>query len=148
MMKDVLINIKGTQGIENDTDTIELTTVGRFGHSESGYMMSYDEGELLGVKGVKTVLRVKNDGTVVLRRYGKLKSRLTVQKGIRNTCFYSTPQGDIIIGIFGESVNNELSEGGGSFSMSYTIDSNLKLISRNVVEISVKEVENNVNTCC
>ncbi len=148
MMKDVLINIKGTQGIENDTDTIELTTVGRFGYSESGYMMAYDEGELLGVKGVKTVLRVKNDGTVVLRRYGKLKSRLTVQKGIRNTCFYSTPQGDIIIGIFGESVNNELSESGGSFSMSYTIDSNLRLISRNVVEISVKEVENNVNTCC
>lgn len=148
MMKDVLINIKSTQGIENDTDTIEFTTLGRFGYSESGYMMSYDEGELLGVKGVKTVLRVKNDDSVVLRRYGELKSRLTVQKGIRNTCFYSTPQGDIIMGIFGESVNNKLSESGGSFSMSYTIDSNLKLISRNLVEISVKEVENNVNTCC
>ena len=31
MMKDVIISISGEQGIDNESDTIELTTVGRFG---------------------------------------------------------------------------------------------------------------------
>ena len=31
-MKDVIINIKGTQGFETDSDVIELTTYGTLSH--------------------------------------------------------------------------------------------------------------------
>ena len=50
-------------------------------------------------------------------------------------------------GIFGEKIENNLTEQGGKLYMSYTIDSNLQLVSRNVVEINVREVEENVSTC-
>ncbi|MBQ2237466.1 MAG: DUF1934 domain-containing protein [Clostridia bacterium] len=140
MIKDVLISIKGIQGIDGDTDTIEFKTTGRYGVKNGGYYMSYEENELMGAKGIKTILHVKEDDTVVLQRSGAMQSRLIVQKGKRNACFYSTPQGELMIGIFGENVENSLKENGGRLSMCYTIDSNLQLISRNEVEILVKEV--------
>ena len=137
MMKNVLIKITGKQGIGEDTDSIELTTVGKMGIKEGKFLLTYDESELLGVKGIKTSLMIKDDDTVVLQRSGGYTSRLVVQKGIRNSCFYSTPHGDLLIGIFGEAVSHNLSEKGGTVNMSYTIDSNLQLISRNSVEINV-----------
>ncbi|MBQ9965126.1 MAG: DUF1934 domain-containing protein [Clostridia bacterium] len=140
MMKDALIKIKGIQGINGDTDTIEYTTTGRFGKKNDGYYMSYFESEAMGEKSIKTVIHIKSDDSVILQRSGGMNSRLVVEKGKRNTCFYSTPQGSLSIGIFGESIINSLAENGGSLSMCYTIDSNSQLISRNQVEISVKEV--------
>ncbi len=140
MMKDALIKIKGIQGIDGDTDTIEYTTTGRFGKKNDGFYMSYFESEAMGDDPIKTVVHIKGDDTVILQRSGGMNSRLVVEKGKRNTCFYSTPQGSLSIGIFGEAVINSLNENGGSLSMCYTIDSNSQLISRNQVEISVKEV--------
>ncbi len=140
MMKDALIKIKCIQGIDGDTDTIEYTTTGRFGKKNDGYYMSYFESEAMGEKSIKTVIHIKSDDSVILQRSGGMNSRLVVEKGKRNTCFYSTPQGSLSIGIFGESIINSLAENGGSLSMCYTIDSNSQLISRNQVEISVKEV--------
>ena len=140
MMKDALIKIKGVQGIDGDTDTIEYTTTGRFGMKNDGFYMSYFESEAMGEDPIKTVVHIKGDDTVILQRSGGMNSRLVVEKGKRNTCFYSTPHGSLSIGIFGEAVINSLKENGGSLSMCYTIDSNSQLISRNKVEISVKEV--------
>ena len=70
-----------------------------------------------------------------------MESRLVVEEGKRSTCYYNTPQGELLIGIFGESVKTELNSGGGKIHMKYTIDSNLNLISRNTVDISVKGAE-------
>ena len=146
MMKDVIIKITGMQGIEDQDDTIELTTVGRLGFRKGSILLSYEEGEMMGVNGVKTTLHIKDDNTVILQRSGAIASKLVVQKGVRNNCFYNTPQGEIMIGIFGENIRHNLTSEGGHLEMSYTIDSNLNLISRNKVEITVREVENNVNT--
>ena len=137
-MKDVIIKIVGKQGMDDDVDSIELTTVGKMGIKDGKFLLTYDESEMLGVKGVKTSLMVKDDDTVILQRSGGYMSRLVIEKGARNSCFYSTPQGDLVIGIFGENVVHNLTESGGTLNMSYTIDSNLELISRNTVEISVK----------
>ncbi|MBR4073592.1 MAG: DUF1934 domain-containing protein [Clostridia bacterium] len=140
MMKNVLIKITGTQGLGEETDSVELTTEGKMGIKDGKFLLTYDESELLGVKGIKTSLMIKDDDTVILQRSGGYASRLVVQKGVRNSCFYSTPHGDLSIGIFGEAVSNNLTVDGGTVNMSYTIDSNLQLISRNTVEISVRGV--------
>lgn len=140
-MKEVLIKITGTQGLDGDTDSVELTTVGKLGFKDGQFLITYDESEMMGVKGIKTILMVKEDNTVILKRSGSYQSRLVVQQGVRNSCFYSTPHGDLFIGIFGESVEHSLTALGGRLNMSYTIDSNLQLISRNTVEIDIKGVQ-------
>ena len=142
MMKDVIINISGEQGIDNDSDTIELTTVGRFGEKNGSYYLTYDETEMLLVGGaVKTGIYIKPDKSVILQRTGSVESRLLVEEGKRSVCCYNTSAGELLIGIFGEKVKTDLTPKGGEISMKYTIDSNLRLVSRNSVKISVKEVK-------
>ena len=76
MMKDVIISISGEQGIDSDSDTIELTTVGRFGEKNGSYYLTYDETEMLGMGGaVKTGIYIKPDKSVVLQRTGAVESR-------------------------------------------------------------------------
>ena len=142
MIKDVIIDIKGVQGIDDQTDVIEFTTDGRFGFKDDEYFISYEEGQLLEAnETVKTKIFIKSDNSVILQRTGSINSRMNIQKGIRNPCFYSTPVGDISIGIFGEELNFNLTEAGGEISLCYTIDSDLRLISRNTVNISIREVK-------
>lgn len=147
MMKDVLIKIKGIQGLDGEKETVELTTTGRYGMRNGEYLVAYAEDGVAGSGRIKTSLRIKKDGSVNLIRTGGINSRLTVQKGVRNVCLYGTPYGDMQIGIYGETFDNNLSSNGGSFAMSYTIDSNLQLVSRNIVEILIKEVNDNVDNC-
>ena len=141
MIKDVIIDIITEQSIDGQTDNIEFTTDGRFGIKDDSYFISYDESALLDVDGeIKTTIYLKPDNTVVLQRKGAYNSRMVIEKGIRTSCFYSTPPGSLSLGIFGEKVKNELNDDGGKIAMTYLIDSNAKVISRNTVNISVREV--------
>lgn len=141
MIKDVIISIKTEQTVGDSTDTIEFTTDGRFGIKDGSYFISYEESKLLEVDGdVKTTLYIKPDNSVIMQRNGAYSSRMVIEKGVRNNCFYVTPMGELSLGIFGEKVKTAFSESGGSIDMNYTIDTNLQLLSRNSVNISVKEV--------
>lgn len=141
MIKDVVIDIKGMQGIDDESDTIEFTTDGRFGFKDGEYFISYDEGQMLqDDTKVKTTLLVKPD-SVVLSRSGSVNSRMLIQKGERNTCFYNTPHGNLVLGIFGNSIEYNLTEKGGKIRIEYNIDSDLKLVSKNSVDITVREIE-------
>lgn len=141
MIKDVLIDIKTQQTVGDNTDEIQFTTDGRFGYKDGNYFISYDESQLLEVDGeVKTTVFIKPDNSVVLQRTGAYNSKMVIEKGIRNNCFYVTPHGELSLGIFGESVKTKLDDNGGNVCMHYTIDTNSQLLSRNEVNISIKEV--------
>jgi uncharacterized beta-barrel protein YwiB (DUF1934 family) len=141
MIKDVIIDIKTEQTLDGNTDVIEFTTDGRFGFKEGSYFISYDESKLLEVEGkVKTTVYIKPDNSVILQRSGDYNSKMVIEKGVRNNCFYATPMGELSLGIFGEKVKTDLSEMGGTVCMNYTIDTNLQLLSQNQVKISIKEV--------
>ena len=141
MIKDVIIDIKTEQTVDGNTDSIEFTTDGKFGIRDGSYFISYDESQLLEVDGqIKTTVFIKPDNSVVMQRNGSYNSRMVIEKGVRNNCFYITPMGELSLGIFGEKVVADLTDNGGKISMNYTIDTNLQLLSRNHVNISIKEV--------
>ncbi len=141
MIKDVLINIKTEQTADGSTDKIEFTTDGRFGFQKGSYFICYDESKILEVDGeVKTTVFIKPDNSVILERKGAYNSKMVIEKGVRNNCFYATPHGDLSLGIFGENVKVSLDDDGGTVSMNYTIDTNLQLITRNKVNISIRKV--------
>ena len=141
-MKQVLIEIKGTQQYDDGKpDVTTFMTNGSFSCENGVYKLCYDESEMIGAKGVKTELTVENGEKMTLSRTGGMKSRLVVEKGRRHSCLYNTPQGDFVIGIYGETLNTQLSDNGGSIYMSYTIDVYSGLLSKNIMEIKVKETE-------
>ncbi len=139
-MKKVLIKVKGSQGLGEEKEVIELTTEGSIDVTENTVTLRYSEGELLGEKRVDTTLTAKGSDSVVLERRGDLSSRLIIEKGVRTSCFYSTPIGDLTLGIYGKEIKNRLLESG-ELKMTYTLDTNMQAISENTVEISVREVE-------
>ncbi|MBO5725683.1 MAG: DUF1934 domain-containing protein [Clostridia bacterium] len=140
-MKDVLIDIKGTQGIGDDVDTIELTTVGQLAEKNGKQYLFYTENDAIGKANVKTTLKAEGNNKVTLSRSGGLESKLVIEKGRRSKCFYSTVQGELVLGIFGEEITNSLNDNGGFLSMTYTIDVENSLLSKNKVEIQVREVK-------
>lgn len=140
MLTEKIIEIKSVVTNEDgEQDVIEMTTVGKFGVREGKAFVSYDDSNSMGVDGVTTILKADAD-SVVLKRTGALESRLEIERGERHQCHYSTQFGDFSVGIFGERVENMLSDKGGKLSMCYTVDVNCELMSRNNVEITVKEV--------
>lgn len=146
MIKNVIINVVGIQTVDKEKDTVELTTEGRFGTNNGKYYLSYEEGQLVDNSNIKTKIFVNSSDSVVLQRKGEITSRMEITKGNRNFGLYSTPVGDIFIGIYGEKIDIDLNENGGSINMVYTIDSDLKLVSHNEVRITVREVKNVSNS--
>ena len=141
MIKNVIIEIKTEQTVDDSIDKIEFTTDARYGFRDGSYFISYDESKLMEVEGeIKTTLYVKPNASVVLQRKGAYNSRMVIEKGVRNNCLYATPNGEFSLGIFGEKVLANLSDDGGNITMNYTIDSGLQLLSRNKVNISIREV--------
>lgn len=140
-MKEVVISIKGTQIVDGEDDVIELTTVGKMNTVGNKTYLRYDDSTSTGVDGVSCMIKLdREDNSVVMQRSGSLNSRMYIKEGQRHTCHYETTQGTITMGIFGETVHSTLSDKGGKLSMCYTIDVNYGMISRNKVEIRVKEV--------
>ncbi len=140
-MKEVLIKIKGTQTVDGESDVIELTTVGKMDVVGNKTYLRYDDSTSAGVDGVACMVKYDSkDDSVIMQRSGTLNSRMYIKKGQRHICHYETGQGVLTMGIFGENVSANFSSDGGSLSMSYTIDVNYGLMSRNEVEIKVKEV--------
>ena len=138
-MKDVIIKIKGTQGLDlGDAQVIEFTTEGTMETTDDGYVLRCDEGQMMGLGRVNTTLTAKNGGTVVLDREGELSSRLIIKHGRRTSCFYSIPQGELTLGIYGKNVEVNLNETGGTVKLEYAIDTDMKPLSNNIVEIEVK----------
>ena len=141
MIKDVLISIKGEQIIDGSADTIEFITDGRFGIKDGKYFLSYDDSQMLDTnETVKTYIHIDSEDSLILQRKGKINSKMVIQKNTRNSCIYDTTQGRLVIGIFGEELKLDLNDNGGEIQMSYVIDSDLRLISRNKVNITIKEV--------
>ena len=139
-MREVTVNIKGTQHSGAGDDCIEYFTVGKFGQRDGRFCISYDDSASFGLQGVTTTLHIDEDKKVVLQRSGPVQSRLTVEKGQRNLCHYGMEFGSAMLGVFGETINNELNQNGGRLYMSYTLDINSSLLSKNELEIVVEEV--------
>ncbi len=139
-MKEVLIGIKSVQTGNGQTERMDFTTVGRMFQKDNHIFLRYQEGELLNEnEDVTTLLKIQ-DRQVMLQRTGDRQSRMLIEKGVRHQCYYQTTFGSFTIGVFGETIENALSKAGGRLYLRYTIDADAELVSRNEVEISVKEV--------
>ena len=142
-MNNVIISIKGKQKSvgSNEWDVTEFTTEGLFEPTENGYKISYDESSMIGAENVKSEVSIEDGLIVEVARTGHVSSRMIIEKSKRHSCFYSTPEGDFTIGIFGKSVTARLREEKGEIYLSYTIDVNGSLISENKMEIKIKGIK-------
>lgn len=141
-MIDVIIDIKSTQNNEVDSDTIELTTIGKLMRRNDSFLLSYEENKTIKDSKVKTVIKSDGKDRIVMMRSGAIDSRMIIEKSKRHRCFYTASQGELVLGIFGYEISNSLSSEGGKIKMKYSIDIENDFISKNTVEINVRRIEN------
>lgn len=140
MKKEVLINISSRQLTAGQRDNAELSLCGQMEEENGDLRLIYDESKALGEQNVLTTVSFLENGTAVIERNGSLSTRLVLEPGKRNNSLYSTPYGDMMIGVFCNFITNEQTVLGRKIVMDYTIASNCREISKNSVTIRIKEV--------
>ncbi len=142
MNKNAIFTIKGSQASGKDKDSVELITSGRFYRKGDSYYLTYKESEMTGLEGVTTTIKVEpSGGKVTLRRHGQVRSQMIFEEGQRHLSHYETPHGPFLICVSASSVKSGLSDAGGDLAVSYTVEINSALMSRNTFEIDVKEAD-------
>ncbi len=139
MKKDVMLEIRGIQNIDGESDVVELTTKGEFSKTRGNYYIRYKESELTGMENVTTVLKVEGDRRVTLTRSGSMRSQLIVEKGARHQCLYDMGFDSWVIGVIGASIEPKLNDNGGNLSFRYTLDINTAVTSEHEVSINIRE---------
>ena len=133
-----LIKIVGTQTVDGEKDTMELTTTGSLEPQENGWKLCYHETEATGMKGTVTTLDIQPN-KLHLMRSGTHPSMLILEKNQRHHCNYHTPYGTIDLGTYTSELDCRLGERGGEVRFSYTLGFNGGVSSAHTVHITVQE---------
>ena len=138
---DYLISVTGIQEVDGEKDKIELTTVGSFMiNSRGNFYIGYKEYDEENPEvSSNNVVKVEGDSEVTIIRNGGTQTRLILEKGRRHQCHYRTVMGDLMIGVSTDTIQNKLRENGGKLHVSYELDFNNEMMSRNEFFIDVKK---------
>lgn len=135
MEKEVVIKIVDKHEMDGDTDGLETTIIGKFEGGKDSYVLSYTEdGELAGCS---VRVKVENGNCVTMTRSGMFETELIIHRGERHNCSYSTPAGNLMLGVFGKRVESDVDENGGKLEFDYTLDLGAGVFSENYLVITV-----------
>lgn len=149
-MKDIILTISGQQAIaeRDEKEKIELATEGKFAckTSQRGqiiYLM-YEESEVSGVVGVKTRLRIGDDGSIRMQRLGengKSRTVMNFEPGKRFQGIYHTPYGAVDMELLTNLVEADIlpEEARGEIHIDYEIVLKGLMESHNVLHIAFWE---------
>lgn len=138
MKKERVIRIRDLQNTPEGEDGMETTAFGYLKGSEDDYTLGYEEDFGDGMKS-KTKITVKDQKCASIMRVGDISSEITVEAGKRHSCRYSTPYGDMMIGIYAQDVFSSIGPRGGQLELNYTVDCNGSLIARKQMVIDVSD---------
>ena len=139
MNDNYLITVTGTQTVDGESDSIEVITSGDYVRDDNGDItVTYPEF-------AEENPTTRTDTTVTLRgkiltieRRGEMSSRLMLEKGKRHQCLYETPMGQMLIGIYTDSIKVIASDSGCDIRASYQLDFNQHVVSNNEFHITIK----------
>lgn len=135
-MKKAIIKITDRHIQDGEEYEAELTTSGEFEITENGCKVVYTETDEE-LENCVTTLDVVGSEKISMTREGKYNTEMVIEKDRRHSCFYQTPYGELMMGIFAKKVVNEMTENGGTLNFSYTIDFNNTPASENELTVSV-----------
>ncbi len=132
MKQKILITIIGTQKYDDQDDKVELTTVGSIEEIDDHYLIKYKEEQEPPQRAINVSIKVaKDNSNVEVIRSGDVSSCLIVEKSKRNLCHYGTLYGDVLMGIYGKTIEFNKDDESGNLELEYDIDINGALTSIN-----------------
>ncbi len=144
MKENYIISVTGVQTVDDQKETIKLTTAGEYTEKNGLCTIRYKEydNDNPDICFDNTVT-LEGENIVTIIRRGPAQSRLTLEKGRRHQCHYCTMYGDLMVGVYTSEIESTLTDNGGTLSAVYTLDFNAGLVSKNEIYIKVTEKEVN-----
>ena len=122
MKQKVMLSIQGRQTYQDqEPEIIELVTEGLMEQKENGWMLTYEESDLTGLKGVTTTFLVE-PARITLSRKGPLSSQMVFQEGEFHESLYQMEFGTLMITVCASKVAYDLTEAGGTIDLVYAIE--------------------------
>lgn len=142
LTEDVSIMVPEELGEEQDKETLEMITQGLVRVRGGRVEIVYDEGELSGMEGSRTVISyaMGEPKTVSMIRTGAVSTALVFECGVRHLCTYETPYMPFQIGVFALAVENKL-ESDGVIMLDYLIEIRGAQAERCKMTLKVNRVE-------
>jgi len=140
-MKKVLIHITDRHVIDGEKMASELTTVGTLQGSGDAYRIAYTETDD-DFQECTTTLELEEGRRVVMTRSGPNSTQMILERDKRFHCHYSTPYGDIAMGIYTKALRSCMRSDGGQLNFRYTIDYNTGYVSTNELTVTVTGIRN------
>ncbi len=137
-MKKRVIRIRDLQNTPEGENGTETTAVGYLKGTADDYTLGFEEDFGDGLKS-RTKITVKNQNCASILRVGDIASEITVEAGRRHSCRYSTPYGEMMIGVYAQDVFSSIGPKGGQLELNYTVDCNGSLIARKQMVIDVSD---------
>lgn len=93
-----------------DNNVTEFTTIATYQKKGKKTYVMYDESELTGMEGTKTMLSY-DEKTIVIKRYGTINSTLSIEVNTSIENRYYTPYGYMLMTTIGEHISLKDDEG-------------------------------------
>ncbi len=135
-MTKAIIKITDRHIQDGEEFSCELTTSGEFEVTENGCKIVYNETDEE-LQNCVTTLDIEGSKKITMTRSGKYNTEMIIEKDRRHSCYYATPYGELLMGIYAKKIENGVSENGGTLEFSYTIDFNNVTASENELLVTV-----------
>jgi uncharacterized beta-barrel protein YwiB (DUF1934 family) len=137
--KKVLISVKTVQFVDGQPESVELITQGEYHKEGNEYFAEYDESEISGMEGTKTIMKI-NEDTLRIVRSGTTTSDLMFRKGHDHLSLYNTPFGTLEVMIKPRKVDIDVNEDGGNVKLEYKMEAFGLDTIENALELNIKQI--------
>ena len=138
MTKEVLVSIKGMQFDGESGDTIETMNFAQYYLKNDGHYIIYDEMVEGESQVTKNILKFKGK-TFEMTKRGLVNVHMVFEEGQKNMTNYSTPFGDILMGMDTSKVEISETEEGSKLKITveYALEVNYEFLADCTIEIDI-----------
>ncbi len=142
-MNDITLRVKSVQKSSGEEPLeIEFVTEGQQYHRNGFDYIKYEETELSGLPGHRTILKIGKE-CVIMRRFGDMPIVMRFCVGVRESADYHTPYGAIKIEYLTDEVSCQLNDDSGDIVVKYTLAMNGFKEVAHILNISYKVLSSN-----
>lgn len=139
MIRKVILSIRSQQDSGNGAENSVQEETGTLLSFDHGFTFSFSHNDDENGPGYKMSVTADND-SVTIKHSGQSRYTVTVREGTRSECSYETSYGDLLLGFTAKKIEAYNDERGAYISLSYDIDSDGSLLSKNEMTIKTREI--------
>lgn len=128
MTKDVLITIRGVHTLDHGDNDVEMIVRGDYYQKNGKHYILYEEILEGAEERVKNVIKISPSSMDIIKK-GVTNSRMLFEKNKKNLSCYSTPVGNLVIGIQANHFYVEEQENSIKVNVDYSLDINYEHMS-------------------